>query len=251
MSASRAGRRVTRNGTGAIGPARWSAQSGAVVAIDVQEPKPRRLEPVDHHLRETRHQVVAETRGPSRTSRAGRRRRSSSRGREKARARRSASGTAGRATTSRRPRQARASRSSTAPRGRRRTSPARRCRGAGGRTCRLVAVAEEHLARPRKRTFDAAAGDQLSSSALRPWKTRTSLRQSLQSSPSSPPLGRADRRQLLGHVDPDRAPGDAAAAADAARAVELVVPGAELVGQPLAVARRGRTAGSLPPWMWE
>ena len=50
-------------------------------------------------------------------------------------------------------------------------------------------------------------------------------------------------RQLLGDVDPDRAPGDAAAAADAARAAELVVPGAELVRQPLAVARAAATAG--------
>ena len=47
----------------------------------------------------------------------------------------------------------------------------------------------------------------------------------------------ADRGQLLGDVDPDRAPRDAAPAADAARAAELVVPGAELVRQPLAVAR--------------
>ena len=48
---------------------------------------------------------------------------------------------------------------------------------------------------------------------------------------------RPDRGELLGDVDPDRAPGDAAAAADAARAAELVVPGAELVRQPLPVAR--------------
>src|SRR4029453_5827889 len=39
-----------------------------------------------------------------------------------------------------------------------------------------------------------------------------------------------------GDVDRDGAPGDAAAATDAAGAAELVVPGAELVGQPLAVA---------------
>ena len=63
------------------------------------------------------------------------------------------------------------------------------------------------------------------------------------------PLGRradgpspscADGRGLLGQVDADRAPGDAAAAADAARGVELVPPGRQLVGQPLPVARRGR-----------
>ena len=46
-----------------------------------------------------------------------------------------------------------------------------------------------------------------------------------------------DGRRLLGEVDPDGAPGDAPPAADAARGVELVPPGRELVGQPLAVAR--------------
>src|SRR5664279_5347911 len=55
-------RRVTRNGTGAIGPgASWRSVC-AVVAIYVQEPHPRPLEPLDHHLCETGHQVVAETR---------------------------------------------------------------------------------------------------------------------------------------------------------------------------------------------
>src|SRR5512133_2033007 len=47
----------------------------------------------------------------------------------------------------------------------------------------------------------------------------------------------SDRRELLGYVDADGTPGDAAAAADAAGGAELVVPGAELVRQPLAVAR--------------
>ena len=49
----------------------------------------------------------------------------------------------------------------------------------------------------------------------------------------------ADGRRLLGEVDAHRAPGDAAAAADAARRVELVPPGRQLVGEPLPVARRG------------
>ncbi len=54
------------------------------------------------------------------------------------------------------------------------------------------------------------------------------------------PVGRPDRGQLLGDVDADRAPGDAAPAADAPRGAELVDPGAELVREPLAVARPGR-----------
>src|SRR5210317_900046 len=47
---------------------------------------------------------------------------------------------------------------------------------------------------------------------------------------------------LFGDVDADRAPGDAAPAADAAGVAELVVPGGELVGQPLAVAAARRVA---------
>ena len=58
------------------------------------------------------------------------------------------------------------------------------------------------------------------------------------------PSLRSDGGRLLGEVDPHRAPGDAAAAADATRGVELVPPGRQLVGQPLAVARRG----SGPDW---
>src|SRR6478735_3489539 len=46
----------------------------------------------------------------------------------------------------------------------------------------------------------------------------------------------ADRGRLLRDVDPDRAPRDASAAADAAARAELVVPRGELVGHPLAVA---------------
>src|SRR5437870_3323602 len=47
---------------------------------------------------------------------------------------------------------------------------------------------------------------------------------------------RPDGRDLLGHVDADRAPGDAAPATDTARDIELVKPGGELVGEPLPVA---------------
>ena len=49
-----------------------------------------------------------------------------------------------------------------------------------------------------------------------------------------------DRPRLLGEVDADRAPGDATAAADAARGAELVQPSGELVRHPLPVARLGR-----------
>src|SRR5512135_938289 len=49
----------------------------------------------------------------------------------------------------------------------------------------------------------------------------------------------ADRGRLLGDVDADRTPADAAPATDAAAAAVLVVPAPELVRQPLAVARAG------------
>src|SRR5687767_9559927 len=52
----------------------------------------------------------------------------------------------------------------------------------------------------------------------------------------------ADRGDLLGDVDADRAPGDAAPAPDAARASELIVPGGELVSEPLPVAGTGARA---------
>jgi len=52
----------------------------------------------------------------------------------------------------------------------------------------------------------------------------------------------------LRDVDAYRAPGDAAAAADAAEAAELIHPGRELMGQPLRSGRAGRVevaAGDL------
>src|SRR5215208_2395515 len=55
-------------------------------------------------------------------------------------------------------------------------------------------------------------------------------------------ISRADRRRLLGDVDRHRAPGDAAATADAAGGPELVDPGGELVSHPLAVPRARRVA---------
>ncbi len=53
---------------------------------------------------------------------------------------------------------------------------------------------------------------------------------------SRPGARSGDGVELVADVDPDRAPGDAAAAADAAGAPELVPPGRELVGEPLPVA---------------
>src|SRR3954454_3365736 len=59
-------------------------------------------------------------------------------------------------------------------------------------------------------------------------------------SSSSPCIGLPDRPRLLGEVDADGAPRDAAPAADAAGAAELVDPGGELVRHPLAIARARR-----------
>ncbi len=56
--------------------------------------------------------------------------------------------------------------------------------------------------------------------------------------------GAGDDRQLLADVDADRAPGDAPTAPDAAARPELVPPGRELVGQPLAVAVLGLAVGT-------
>src|SRR5690242_19366268 len=53
---------------------------------------------------------------------------------------------------------------------------------------------------------------------------------------------RPQRRDLFGDVDAHRAPHDAPPAADAARAAELVVPGAQLVGEPLPVPAAGGVA---------
>src|SRR5262249_24403365 len=47
------------------------------------------------------------------------------------------------------------------------------------------------------------------------------------------------RRDLLGDVDADRAPHDAPPASDAAGAAELVVPGPQLVGEPMPVPAVG------------
>jgi len=53
-------------------------------------------------------------------------------------------------------------------------------------------------------------------------------------------------RQLLGHIDPDRAPGNASAAADAAGRAELIDPRRKLMRQPHAVPILGCLANILP-----
>ena len=63
-------------------------------------------------------------------------------------------------------------------------------------------------------------------------------------------VGRADHRDLLGHVDPHRAPRDAAAAADAPARPELVDPRRELVREPLAVPGAVRRTRTSPNVMW-
>ncbi len=81
------------------------------------------------------------------------------------------------------------------------------------------------------------------SRSLRPSRCRSRHRRP---APSAVPRSLVVQRvRLLGDVDADRAPHDAPAAADAAGAAELVVPGAEFVGGPLAVAAAWRTHGPV------
>src|SRR5690349_21921810 len=91
---------------------------------------------------------------------------------------------------------------------------------------------------PSNLTFEAQPATNASRSGDRPSNTGDARRRVSIVSIGS--VRCSDRGQLLGHVDADRAPGDAAPAADAAGRAELVVPGAELVRQPLAVARPAR-----------
>src|SRR6266568_4694536 len=87
-------------------------------------------------------------------------------------------------------------------------------------------------------TYDTSRAPSASSarcSGSRPPNTGDGLSSSMAAS-----TGRVgEARGLLGDVDAHRAPRDAAAAADTARFAELVVPGAELVADPLPVAARG------------
>src|SRR5215475_7207830 len=86
----------------------------------------------------------------------------------------------------------------------------------------------------RNRTFAAHPASRARYSGSR--LTRNGCSRSSGSSVTGLSLLRADRGDLLGDVDADRAPGDAAAAADAARRAELIDPGGELVRHPLPVA---------------
>ena len=104
-----------------------------------------------------------------------------------------------------------------------------------------LALAEQVSPR-RRRARCAAAGDQLELVALPARRTPARRRSAPQSSASGRSSLSRIARGLLGDVDPDRAPGDAAPAADAARAAELVDPGRELVRHPLPVARARRAA---------
>src|SRR3990172_11495039 len=92
-----------------------------------------------------------------------------------------------------------------------------------------------------KWTLPAQPASSASLPGSSPSRNGTSAR-TLSSDRGTVSLRRADCRDLLGDVDPDRAPGDAAAAADAPRRAELVEPGAELVRHPLPVARAPRRA---------
>src|SRR4051794_3910516 len=63
---------------------------------------------------------------------------------------------------------------------------------------------------------------------------------------SSVRIALSDRARFFRDVDAHRAPGDAAPAADAARAAELVDPRGELVRHPLAIAGAGRRPHRTP-----
>ena len=85
-----------------------------------------------------------------------------------------------------------------------------------------------------------AAGDDLSQLRIQAGEERMRQDDAFKSLHAGPPSfcrGWLDRGHFLGDVDADRAPGDAAAAADAARGAELVDPARQLVRHPLAIAR--------------
>ena len=90
-----------------------------------------------------------------------------------------------------------------------------------------------------------AAGEQLQLLGVQPGEERDARRAAASSvahRSTSPSVARIAATSSVMSIA-DRAPGDAAAAADAAGRAELVVPGAELVGHPLPVARARRRAG--------
>ena len=176
------------------------------------------LEPVDHDLREAAHAARSRARGRPRTCRAGTRRRRRPRARPR-RARASKCQRYGgkshdQPTTSpgverldREPRRA-PGRRSRAPRG----------RGGRGRRCRPGRPRGRGSSPASKPTFDAQPAISSSCSGSRPAKTGLSRDEVVKRLHCPPPRRRPDRGELLGDVDADRAPRDAAAAADAAGA---------------------------------
>src|SRR5579863_736444 len=77
-------------------------------------------------------------------------------------------------------------------------------------------------------------------SSPKPWNNRCSA--TMRSSPSIAASFATDGTNFLGNVDADRAPGDAAPAANAARSAKLIDPVRQLVRHPLPIARARRTA---------
>ena len=218
------------------------ARSAGDMAIDVEQLQPRRLQALHDHRGEARQEVVAEVVVLPRTCRAGSAVERDRVHDARARARRTSCGRGGPARTSRARRRRGASRSSARRAGARR-SRARRRRG-GSRRTRPPARPRAAGSSPSSKTrFAAQPAIRSSCSAAIPSKAGTSASSSsiVRIAAAVAEVGRADRRRLLGDVDRHRAPGDAAAAADAARGAELVDPGGELVRHPLAVARLRRT----------
>ena len=228
-------------------PAR-STSVDTVGPVEVEQPYPRGLEAVVHHLGHPLQQRVAEALGPRRTWRAGSGVDADARTRPGPHARRRTSGTAAPATTSPRRRPRRRCRARPPVRARARRARPGRCRrtknvsaprprGTGtrpagsARCARSPSSSEPSSRRAPRRTGARSAG--------RRW--------SCMSAPSSVHGRRcgvgADGGRLLGDVDPDGAPGEAAAAADAAGRTELVDPGRQLVRHPLAVARPSGCSG--------
>ena len=99
-----------------------------------------------------------------------------------------------------------------------------------------VPGAARHLGRRHRRASPPAADAPATSSAI---GVRHGASPGDVADDRTAPSLRPDGGRLLGEVDADRTPGDAPAAPHAARGIELVPPGRELVGEPLAVARGG------------
>ena len=125
-------------------------------------------------------------------------------------------------------------------RGRERASTARRGPCARGRRCRPDRPRGRAARPPRSRRSGRSRRSARADRGASPSKTGLSATISSIVCMVDLPVGGPDRGELLGHVDPDRAPRDAAPAPDAAGRAELVDPGAELVREPLAVARPRR-----------